>query len=53
MSHFTVLVVLPKEGIEKYDGANEHTGKMSIEMLISPMVSPTVRRSYVALYDTR
>ena len=27
MSHFTVLVVLPKEGIQRYEGANEHTGE--------------------------
>ena len=27
MSHFTVLVVLPKEGLEKFEGANEHTGE--------------------------
>ena len=27
MSHFTVLVVLPKEGLEKFEEANEHTGK--------------------------
>ena len=27
MSHFTVLVVLPKEGLHKFEGANEHTGK--------------------------
>ena len=27
MSHFTVLVVLPKEGLEPYEGANEHTGE--------------------------
>ena len=26
MSHFTVLVVLPKEGLEQFEGANEHTG---------------------------
>ncbi len=27
MSHFTVLVVLPKEGLEKFEEANEHTGE--------------------------
>ena len=27
MSHFTVLVVLPKEGLERYEGANENTGE--------------------------
>lgn len=26
MSHFNVLVVLPKEGLEKFEDANEHTG---------------------------
>ena len=27
MSHFTVLAILPKEGLEKYENSNEHTGK--------------------------
>ena len=27
MSHFTVLVVLPKEGLERYENANENTGE--------------------------
>ena len=26
MSHFNVLVVLPKEGLEKFEEANENTG---------------------------
>ena len=26
MSHFTVLVVLPKEGLQKNEDANEYTG---------------------------
>ena len=26
MSHFTVLVVLPKEGLEKFEDSNEHSG---------------------------
>ena len=27
MSHFTVLAILPKEGLEKYENSNEHTGE--------------------------
>ena len=27
MSHFTVLVVPPKEGLEEFKEANEHTGE--------------------------
>ena len=26
MSHFTVMAILPKEGLEKYENSNEHTG---------------------------